>query len=474
MKRIILICLIAAICCIQLQGQAQLLGKWVIPTGNGNSPEELLVLKFMMNEPVQYAIIAIPGGLITAADQIGDGAFDSNYELDFSMLSDYLFYDDENILWNGGYGSFMPECQIITRPHYPGEYFLFHGEFSTNKNLDANLYYNHVWFENNQIQIGPETDIIVDCLDGSSIAFAITDYSGNDIRIYNASRAFTYGIGNTHSAGLRYFSLSENGVDPNSIEDVITPANSSFTEMDFDSYNLEMKVEGDGSHTIAWINQNTLSNSMVYVVADQNYKHDLDMGRIGGIEFSSLNPTILYVSCPDSGIVALNYTSGEHSVLPNSQDFGHTFLQTAPDGHIYALNDGGYILGRISMQDGSFDPDCFTVPNSYMVSTFRVFDNTNYYILPENHRRYNPLIVTVDTIPESCPGYADGSAIICVSGGTPAAPPDPEYNITCTGPGGNSIDYDYYDPATGCFHFENLTAGFYTFSITDDIGTFYE
>jgi hypothetical protein len=39
MKKLILICFIAAICCIPLQSHAQLLGKWVIPTGTDNYPQ---------------------------------------------------------------------------------------------------------------------------------------------------------------------------------------------------------------------------------------------------------------------------------------------------------------------------------------------------------------------------------------------------------------------------------------------------
>jgi hypothetical protein len=484
MKRIILICLIAAICCIQLQSHAQLLGKWAIPTGTGNSPievNEVLVMEFLENDLIQHSTIAIPGGLITAPDQIGDGAFDSDYNHEFSVASDYLFYENQNVDWiSNPYPEFLPECQMVSRPDNTDRYYFFYSIEEPGKNFDNHLFYNEMWRENNSVQVGPQNGAIFNTDAGSLIAFAITEknyfINGDHWAKYIYISSGGFNSDPQYNAGLRKYEITENGFDFSSMEEIVTETHQDFTEDDFSAYNLELKIDENENTAVAWISQKTNICQQVYVAVNENtyYKHILNKGRIGGIEFSSLDPNILYVSCPDSGIVALNYTSGEHSVLPNSQDFGHTFLQTAPDGHIYALNDGGYILGRISMQDGSFDPDCFTIPNSYMVSTFRVFDNTNYYILPENHRRYNPLIVTVDTIPESCPGYADGSAIICVSGGTPAAPPDPEYNITCTGPGGNSIDYDYYDPATGCFHFENLTAGFYTFSITDDIGTFYE
>lgn len=465
-KLIFLTCLLVTLFPPPKVGNAQLLGKWSIPIGTGNDPVESLELSFFENY-IQSNSFVLPGNLVPSGDQIGDGAFDANYDLDFYMVSDYLFYDSENTYWNTGFGNFMTECQIIPRPQFPGEYYIIYGEFTTNKNLDANLYYNHIWFEDDEMQVGQEMDIIIDSHDGTSIAFAVTDYTDQEIRIYNSSRSFSYEIGNTHSAGLRYFLVSKDGIDLNSLTDVITSTSSSFSESDFDAYNLEHKTEANGDHTIAWINQNEATKSTIYfVIDDEEEYYDLNLGRIGGIEFSSMEDDIIYVSCQDSGIVKIDYTTGNYiSTVPGSSNFGHTFLQTAPDGNIYGVIDGGHILGRISMTNGSFNSTYFTIPGLLEVSTFRVFDNTNYYILPENHRIYDPLKVTVQTENVTCPDDNDGFAEICVSGGFPCPPPD-EYSLTCYGPMGQ-VSNIVYKPETNCFELSFLVAGTYTYEVTD-------
>lgn len=185
----------------------------------------------------------------------------------------------------------------------------------------------------------------------------------------------------------------------------------------------------------------------------------------------------MYISTPTDGIVKVNYNTGSITDIdPLSSDYGHTFLQTAPDGHIYGVANDGQDLGQINMSTGDFTQGYFPIPGitGYdYVSSLREFDGIQYFILPENHRTHDPLIVTVDVEDETCPGYADGSATICVTGGTPGVPPDPEYNIICTGPLG-ILNYDYYDPVSGCFYFTELTAGIYSFEITDAIGTYFQ
>lgn len=476
MKKCILICLIVAMHCIPLQSQAQLLGKWVIPIGTDNSPAEVLVLEFMENDLLQYSTIALPTGLISSADQIGDGAFSSNYELDYYIVSDYLFYGAENTQWNAGaLGGFVSEFEIIPRPQNPGDYFMIYCERTADKNLESHLRLNHVWFEDGEYQIGADQSIAGDIHEGTMAAFAITDETAGERKIYTASQSFWSEWGD-HQASLRSYIITDDGIDWNTFDEIIVSEDSPFEPDDFISYNLEMKTEGNGDISIAWITQHALSNSKIFIVIDEDEEsYDLGFGRIGGIEFSSLEPNILYVSCHNEGIIKMDYNTGTiHSTLSGSGNFGHTFLQTAPDGHIYAVSDDGTKLGRINQSSGLFEHEAFSIPN-YPVATYREFDNNRYYILPENHRIYDPLIVSVITIDESCPGYADGEASICVSGGTPGIPPDePEYTITCIGPGGNDVFPDSYDPVTNCFHFTELSAGTYSYEILDAIDTYYE
>ncbi len=474
MKKLLIVCLMYAICCIPLQSKAQLLGKWILPTMANSETHQTLLLSFNAENSIEYNVLQHQIDDANFCD-IAAGAYNPSYDLEFDVLNALLFRQNTPYSWNflctQLITNFHPEYQIINRPGYTDHFYSFYTGTDLDDALKEKFAYNEIWFQNATPQFSCHNYLSGGIQQGNLIGFAITPEEDSERRIY--ASIFTDG---TNPAGLYEWTITENGVNNPNI--VIDATNSSFNNEDFSAYNLELKTEPNDDIIIAWSSQREDICDMIYVVRDGSEDTiGVHKGRIGGLEFSTFKPNVLYVSCSDEGIIELDYnTDTILSTLPNSSNFGHTFLQTAPDGHIYAVSDNGNYLGRINQNDGMFDSETFQIPGYpwNFVSTYRMFDGEKYFILPENQRTYNPLIVTVDTVPESCPGYADGSAIICVSGGNPAAPPDPGYNITCTGPGGNSIDYDYFDPATGCFHFENLTAGVYTFNITDDIGTFYE
>jgi hypothetical protein len=355
MKKLILICFIAAICCIPLQSHAQLLGKWVIPTGTDNYPQEVLEMEFMENDPIQSSTITIPGGLITAETHIGDGAFDNDYNLELSAVSEYLLYDNQNMEWlSNPHPEFLPECQMISRPDHPGRYYFFYSIEEEGKNVDNHLFYNEMWLENNTAQVGPQLGAIFNAPVGSLIAFAITEknyWIDDEYRakyIYISSGHFNSDP--QYVAGLRKFEITENGFDLSSMTEIVTEAHQDFIEDDFSAYNLELKIDDNGNTAIGWINQKTNNCQKVYVALNENTFdiYNINEGRIGGIEFSTYNPDALYVSCSNEGIVEIDYNTGDIlSTLPGSGNYGHTFLQTAPDGHIYAVSDDGAYLGRI-------------------------------------------------------------------------------------------------------------------------------
>lgn len=475
MKRILLITFILAFSTAGNQAVSQLLGKWVIPIGQQDYPEETHLLEFYPSG-IQSSVIGLPTIIQDDDHLIADAAFDPNYNLDFYIISDYLYINSHSVQWYTNPSPFfLPECQIIRRPGFSNRYYIFYSDYDPGKNFDNHLFYNEIWIEAGIAQIGPTETIINNAKDWSHIAFAITEDTGGPRELYVSSTKCEIATPPQSLAGLRKFTIDQNGVDINSMTEIVTESHIEFNEEDFSAYNLELIEETNGDVTIAWTNQNTNTFDKVYIVNSSiKTKYDLNEGRIGGIEFSSLDQNILYVSCSNLGIIKLDYTDGTYSTVSNSSNYGHTFLQTAPDGHIYAVSDFGNELGQINMQqNGNFTPAKFTLSSYYLVSSYRVFDNTNYYILPENHRTYDPLQVSVTVEDETCPGYANGAATICVSGGSPGTPPDPEYNITCNGPQGSVTSY-YYDPASGCFYFNELSAGTYSFHITDNIGTYYD
>lgn len=207
-------------------------------------------------------------------------------------------------------------------------------------------------------------------------------------------------------------------------------------------------------------------------------KINLGLGRIGGIEFSAFDENIIYASCADGGIVAVNYITGNVEniySIPPDHDFGKTFLQTAPDGHIYGVSNNGNQLGRIYQYDviadnkeaGDFVPDAFSFPQYHQVATTKDFglDGT-YYILPENGKTYVPLEAEAFPVDVSCPGYTDGSVKIYVSGGVPFDAPDDPYTIS-TVPEITTFEWDEDEQ---CFEASDLWKAEYTYTITDSFG----
>ena len=486
MKKIILLCLLAILFAFSQQSLAQPYGKWVVPTVFPTGGPDAQLMEFYDNL-IQYS----PLNTILSSDrlhcQITAGAYDANYNLNFYIIDETLYYGNngsQNLQWNSNpiYTNqnievFGAEVEVISKPETLDEYFVFYTEEESNKNVDYHFRYKTINMSTGTPQVSGSNDIINTGITDKYLAFAISEGKSNQRKLYTLSSEFPNNTGGYWPAGLYQWLITKDGVsdDPEIIINVNT---SSITEDDFLAYNLELKYEDDNNYDIAWITGNTNSCSKVFIVIDGNeHVYNPNLGRIGGIEFSTFENNILYVSTTNAGIIKLDYTNGNLTDIDvTDSDYGHTFLQLAPDGNIYGVSNDGANFAQIDMTYGSYNPNYSDLPpQGYIVSTYRIFDNTKYYILPENHRTYDPLLVNMIIIDESCPGYADGEASICISGGTPGIPPDePEYTITCIGPGGNEVYPDSYDPITNCFHFTELSAGTYSFEILDAIDTYYE
>ena len=464
MKKNIFISILIILCIGLTQFvNAQLFGKWVLPTVYGGDIHKTYLLSFT-ETGIDYEVLTTS---LTPPDEfceIAAGGYNPNYDLNFYVIGDLLCNGNTSSNWiNTSIYGLHPEYQIIKRPQNTNEYYSFFTHKVHHEQTD--LLYNVITYN-------PETDeataseaIVIrdDIYTSQYIAFSITDEQNGERYLYASTtrRSSAPAI----DAGLRRWTITAAGVSDETI--IIDGNNSQISEKDFDAYNLEHKIDNIGNTVIAWIHGQKnpyLGWEVDQIVVLNNGTpqiFDLDLGRIGGIEFSTFDENILYVSCTNSGIVAINYQTGNITeYLTTNGEYGRTFLQTAPDGHIYAVSNDGEYLGRINMQTGNFEANVFTIPTfGYIVSTYRIFDNQNYYILPENERQYETLSATVELTDVTCPGWTDGDATIYVSGGTPP------YSIECTGPGGTI--YFTWDVNQNAFYTNNLAEGIYTYTILD-------
>lgn len=443
-------------------GNAQMLGKWVIPTMASSEGHEALLLTFTSDDYPQSSPLP---NILNDVDycQIAAGAYNPSYDLMYYIIDNTLLFDggNQNFEWNTStlYGAhyeiFKPEYQIISKPGVPDKYYTFFVEMSHAKTLTLLLFYNEIWYENNEWHVSERHNIINNTDEDDPIAFALSEENNDNERtLYAGSGPWSPGIQN-QLAGITKWGVSSTGV--NYIEHIVSSDHINFIEDDFLAYNLEMKTDANGDDVIAWTNQNETSSDVLYVVTkDSQLSYDLGYGRIGGIEFSSLYPNVIYVSCTDEGIVAIDYNDGtEIETLQNSANYGRTFLQTAPDGHIYGVSDNGTNLGRINMQTGEFESAVFSLNTNYFISSFRVYDNLNYYILPENDREYCPLSATLE-LKHVCPDHCDGEAWV------------DESTITC---GHAPYTFTWYDEGNQVIgsgnHIYNLCEGIYHVEIQD-------
>ncbi len=468
----------------------QVLGRWVIPTIN-NYYEDLApsLLTFDENSGIIHSELqSIPPDL-TDHRTISAGAYSyGNYNVDFYVIDRYICYGTADpIVYTSSNN--IPENQIIKRPGYDNEYYLF-SEISAS-NHDKSLLYTHVTVTNG-IPTIQSTIEIISGIQNEFIGFAITEEIGGVRNLYVASPRGETG---DEPSGLRKWQISSSGVDLNSETYIISSNNTSLLEKDFDAYNLEHIIANNGYgdiDIIAWSHGRysttedwKILDQIVVVTDDGSNNPDvkvIDLNddpqsgdndyRIGGIEFSDIENNMLYVSTTNGGIIKIDYVNyqipADIITVPGAplDNFGRTFLQTAPDGHIYGVSNDGTILGRI-LQTGAnagtfYSDNVFEFPEG-AVSTYYEFDNKNYYILPENQRVHNFMTPTVEVTP-TCPGQSTGTATITIEGGF--VPYTLQLQIDVNG---NWVDQG--DPVTTSdpeYTFENLAYGSHNCVITDN------
>jgi len=450
---------------------AQSLGNWVVPSYSPINSGKVYKLNFTnagITSPPTELLTINQGELI-----VSGGAYDESYNLDFFAVKKSLFCNGvETPLYSGTY-SVLPSLAIVNRPGMPNDYVAVY--IREGSNNDFEIFNSDISFleQNNTITVNSASGLPAHS--GGWVArpaFTFSPEIGNGERyLYLTSvREET----SSYITSLRRWKLTSSGFQDETIlleESSSGPLND---ERYFEAYDLEVVIQ-NGVEVIAWshsmvddFNSWNHTDEVVVVVDEVPFNFDLDYGRIGGIEFSKFEENILYASCTERGIVKLNYVTGQVSDVyaPSTPNYSRTYLQTAPDGHIYAVSNDGTQLGSILQHGngaGSFEAAVFEFPVFGAVSTYQTFENLKYFILPENERKFSPLSVQVTTEPESCPDYYDGRAEIFVSGGVPFDDEDAPYLISPDPTANWQWDVDDF-----CFYNYELTAGNYEYTITDN------
>jgi hypothetical protein len=469
MKKILILTMLISFSTI---ASAQLLGKWILPTIEvvGNT-HETHIISFMQNGiQSEKLLVNLPTGYDSYCE-LSAGGYLPNYDLEFYTLMENFCYGSQSFDWASpnafGPDNFHPEYQIINRPGYYDRFYSFYSGKDDNggDELGAYFYYNEIWYENNEWQVSVHHNIYGGVEPDGMISFGISDVVNSAQYVY----ASTANSSTSIEAGIKRWELTGNGITYGIYNDIIDATNSDFIEEDFWAYNMEIITKSNGDNVLAWISKEAGSNDKVFICYDEidvNVDYDiwdLNKGRIGGIEFSPNDVNVLYVSTLQSGIIAINYTTGQIiQQISATNNFNYTFLQEAPDGHIYAVSNDGKHLGRINEQLNIFETSVFDIPDyqiGFILSTFREFDGVKYFILPENSRTLDPLVFTLETEYITCPGDCDGFAEVFPTGGT-----EP-YSFNWKNSSGVSIG------TTSAI--SNLCEGEYTCCITDELNDEY-
>ena len=442
----------------------QTLGKWVIPAAYSQDGSNPIVTELTFHENGVITDELLTPVPIPSSEEnnhhFSAGGYDVNFNTEFYVIGEYFCITGGGVTqWvTDAQPNMHPEFQIIPKPETSGMYYSFY----TGTNLSTRDLDNHFCY--NEIEAGQEPgahNLLRGGINNEGyVGFAITPKSQSPKYIYAAS------LGNPvvpeDPSVLRRWTITSENVTDELI--IVEELEGGLTESDFDAYNLELKITEDEETHIAWIHGNSANpeDELVLVVLNggtpEVHKYNLNMGRIGGIEFSPVSDFVLYASCVNTGIVKVDYSninSPVFTTVSGTGNYNKTFLQTAPDGKVYAVSNDGTNLGRLTPGSENFEAAVYTFPEEKTVLTYRKYgDAERYYILPETEA--NPLDVDVTTLGINCPGATDGQVVITVNGGT--AP----YTITSE----PSADFDW-DEALQAFTADNLGSGVYSYTIVD-------
>jgi len=276
----------------------QLYGKWIVPT-------DYLGYKITNELAFTENGITLNSSLLPALfspQEFSAGGFNANYDLEFYVLGETFCYDNTSYDWITTPSPYMqPEFQIIKKPGSGNEYFsFFTGDNISARDTDFHFSYNEIEVIGNTVQQSDEIGIRSGLND--YIAFAITEIEDGNYTLFTATTRSATTDPTIYLAGLRKWTISSTGVGA---ANIILSEEDNLDYDDFDAYNLEHKKFYNGNDyvdVIAWIHGVDNSGNSMYVtelivVNDGNpQKFTLNNGRLAGIEFSTFEDNMIYVS----------------------------------------------------------------------------------------------------------------------------------------------------------------------------------
>ena len=330
-------------------------GSWIL--AHDDLMEEISQIIFNPNSITMVHLAWNSGELKSSAG----GYNQNNGDLLFYVLNNKLYDKNSNfvgqyVLNNEAYMS--AELQIINRPGSNDRYYIitsFKDLYEGGEDDNGRFYYTEVEVDLNTGNVIYQDDIWFQSTDYNRTGFALTEEENGQRYIYVSAK----------NIGIQRHTVTNTGISDNPVE-IVNHLNTQINGK-FDAHNFELKINEDEETILAWIN---ISVEKLYIVnVDNNMNVDIDvfdinLGRMGGIEFSPVEDNVIYISCSDDqngGIIKYDYEDGEIlEHLTYNGEYGRTFLQQAPDGHIYAVSNNGMNIGRIEMPSGNFYANVFT------------------------------------------------------------------------------------------------------------------
>jgi len=451
---------------LSLIGNAQqIFGKWVIPTESYGTrftneltfTENGIEINDQLTPPAYSPV------------EFSAGGYSPNYDLSFYVLGETFWDGSAPFDWVTTQSPYLqPEFQIINMPGEPNKYYsFFTGDNISDRSTDFHFCYNEIEMVDGTAQLSDK--ILLRGGLENYISFAITKPDNGEQKLFVCSGRNSNPVYPDYLAGIRMWTITNNSITGGEL--VISEEDQLLDQWDFDAYNMEYTFyleNNEKKDVMAWIhgidNPSYQQDVTELIVVNDGIaqKFFLNSGRLAGIEFSTFETGVIYVSSA-IGLLKVNYNTGQVVEVLSNNNYQATYLQTAPDGHIYGVSNSGDNLCQINMTTGVFSANYYPFPINHQVSSQKLLTGTTpYYILPENERVFIPLEETVDVEPESCPDMYDGEVWITVTGGAPFSPPDEPYLISS-----DPVLSFTWDEDNNWFHAENLTEGTYEYTITD-------
>jgi len=331
------------------------------------------------------------------------------------------------------------EAQIIPSPFSGPDYLLFYCVNDQDGQHHASNFRQEEITLNNGIPSFTDEGFNFEHNSGEHIAsltaFAISnpDSDGDRYIFTVAGSTVDYEFSGTN--GLEKYKIADEAILKNVLlaDSESNKLINGFHINDYLGFNLEMQDKNNiDDPTIAWITtpNNTTGNPKIFIYDTDNpignhYVIDLtsiNSGCIAGIEFSPFDDEeeLMYVSTQNLGLIKINWYNGGTLIqqyTPTSNiDFSHTYVQTGPDGNIYAVSDDGRRFGKVDKSPNHpFNSAAFTYPNYGKHKVYRQLPNEEngikYYTLPENDAEmpptYQNLLIIDNQTSQNDPSLAD-------------------------------------------------------------------